>query len=326
MLELSYVVEHWPIAGTFTIARGAKTEAVVVVVTVTDGIHTGRGEAVPYARYGETIDSVMAQISAVAPVVTDNFLHDDLTTLMPAGAARNAVDCALWDFACKSAGARAWALAGISAPTAVDTAYTISLAAPDVMFEKAQAAAHRNLLKIKLGTADDVARLEAVRHGAPNTKIIVDANEGWSLADLDAVMPALVQNGVVLIEQPLPAGADSALEAYNSPIPLCADESAHVTADVAILATKYQAINIKLDKCGGLTEALKMATAVEAAGLDIMIGCMVGTSLAMAPAMLIANRARYVDLDGPLLLAQDRENGLKFEGSLVHPPTMALWG
>jgi L-Ala-D/L-Glu epimerase len=324
MLDLACAVEHWPIAGTFTIARGAKTEAVVVVVTLSDGSHTGRGEAVPYARYGETAESVCAQIALATG--TKNLSRATLPGILPAGAARNALDCALWDIDCKSTGTHAWKLAGVPAPIAVETAYTISLATPDIMFEKAQGVAHRRLLKIKLGTADDIARLEAVRSGAPAAKIIVDANEGWTLADLDAVMPALVSNRVVLIEQPLPAGDDMALQGYTSPIPLCADESAHVTADVAGLAGRYQAINIKLDKCGGLTEALKMATAVDAAGLDIMIGCMVGTSLAMAPAMLIAGRARYVDLDGPLLLANDRANGLKFEGSLVHPATAALWG
>jgi L-Ala-D/L-Glu epimerase len=326
MAHLTCTVEHWPIAGSFAIARGAKTEAIVVIVTLTDGGFAGRGEAVPYGRYGETVASVCAEIDGVKSRVEYQPSRTALAGWLSAGAARNAIDCALWDLECKKSGERAWTRAGVAAPKAAATAFTISLASPETMFEKAVAASHRPLLKIKLGTADDMARLDAVRSGAPDSQIIVDANEGWSLADLQILMPELVAKRVTLIEQPLAAGADGCLKGFASPIPLCADESAHVTADVAGLADRYQAINIKLDKCGGLTEALTLAEAVQAAGLDVMIGCMVGTSLAMAPALLLAPMARYVDLDGPLLLAADRANGLKYDGSLVHPPSASLWG
>jgi L-Ala-D/L-Glu epimerase len=326
MASISFSVEHWPIAGTFAIARGAKTEAVIVLVTISNGVCNGRGEAVPYARYGETPESVCAQIAGVKNQLEQNPERMLLSQLLPAGAARNALDCALWDLDAKTSGIPVWKLTGVKKPKPVETAYTISLATPDIMFEKALAAAHRPILKIKLGTADDMARLDAVRAGAPAAKIIVDANEGWTIHDLDRIMPQLLNNGVTLIEQPLPADADTLLAGYTSAIPLCADESAHVTDDVARLANRYQFINIKLDKCGGLTEALLMAKSVQAAGLGTMIGCMVGTSLAMAPAMLLTSDAAYVDLDGPLLLAKDRANGLNYEGSLVHPPASDLWG
>ncbi len=326
MAELVCRVEHWPIAGAFTIARGAKTEAVVVVVEITTDAAHGRGEAVPYARYGETPESVCAEINAIKRQLEQNPSRELLSRILPAGAARNAVDCALWDYAAKTSGQRVWEIAGLAAPVAVETAYTISLASPDVMFEKAQSASFRPLLKIKLGTPDDLPRLHAVRAGAPDAKIIVDANEGWSLPDLEKLMPQLVASGVALIEQPLKSDSDSLLRGFQSPIPLCADESAHTSHDISRLTPLYQAVNIKLDKTGGLTEAIAMKAAARTAGLDIMIGCMVGTSLAMAPALLLAGAARYIDLDGPLLLAKDRPEGLKFEASLVHPPSRLLWG
>lgn len=326
MLDLIWRVERWPIAGTFSIARGSKTEAEVVVVEVSDPTARGRGEAVPYARYGETTQSVCATIEAVKASVGENISRALLLQMLPAGAARNAIDCALWDYEAKKSGQRAWEIAGLAPPKPVETAYTISLASPEAMHEKAQAASFRPLLKIKLGTPDDLPRLEAVRAGAPAAKIIVDANEGWSLPDLDRLLPSLMDNGVTLIEQPLAAGSDFQLAGIQSPLPLCADESAHTTADIARLANWYQAVNIKLDKTGGLTEAISMSTAAREAGLEVMIGCMVGTSLAMAPALLLAGDARYVDLDGPLLLAKDRPEGLNFDASLVHPPSRDLWG
>jgi L-Ala-D/L-Glu epimerase len=326
MTDISCRAEHWPIAGAFTIARGSKTEAVVVVAEISSDGVTGRGESVPYARYGETPDSVIAQINSIIPKLEANLTRDALTQLLPSGAARNALDCALWDVEAKKAGRRAWEIAGMAAPHPVETAYTISLSDPDTMFAKAQAEQHRPLLKIKLGTPDDLPRLEAVRAGAPASRIIVDANEGWTLAHLEKLLPRLHENRVVLIEQPLPAGKDSDLAHLRSPVPLCADESAHTSEDITKLAPLYQAVNIKLDKTGGLTEALKMADAAHGAGLEIMIGCMVGTSLAMAPALLLTQQARYVDLDGPLLLAKDRPEGLIYRGSLVHPPLAELWG
>jgi L-Ala-D/L-Glu epimerase len=326
MVEINYRVEHWRIAGTFTIARGAKTEAVVVVAEITDGDIVARGESVPYGRYDESIASVCAEMDAILPALRQTPTREALSQLLHAGAARNALDCALWDYEAKKSGKRVWELAQLPEPVPVQTAYTISLSDPDTMFAKASAESHRPLLKVKLGTPDDLPRLKAVRAGAPNAQIIVDANEGWTRADLEKLLPQLVDNGVCLIEQPLKAGADAELADLRSPIPLCADESAHQSGDIARLAAFYQAVNIKLDKTGGLTEALLMAQAARHASLDIMIGCMVGTSLSMAPALLLTGYARYVDLDGPLLLEKDRPEGLKYEGSLVHPPSKSLWG
>jgi L-alanine-DL-glutamate epimerase-like enolase superfamily enzyme len=326
MVDIFCKIERWPIAGGFTIARGSKTEAVVVVAEISAGSLKGRGESVPYARYGETAESVVTQINSISAELSATMSRNALAQLLPAGAARNALDCALWDIEAKKAGARAWDIAAISAPLPVETAYTISLADADTMFAKAQEAAHRPLLKIKLGTPDDLPRLEAVHAGAPGARIIVDANEGWRLADLEKLLPKLEENGVVLIEQPLAAGQDGELAHLQTPVPLCADESAHTSQDIRHLTGLYQAVNIKLDKTGGLTEALKMAAAAQEAGMEIMIGCMVGTSLAMAPALLLTGSVRYVDLDGPLLLAKDRPEGLMYVGSLVHPPSKNLWG
>ncbi len=326
MADLIWRVERWPIAGTFTIARGSKTEAIVVVAEISSDGFTGRAECVPYARYGETIDSVCAAIQSIKAQIELTPSRAVLQKLLPAGAARNALDCALWDLDAKSAGRRAWEIAGRGAPSPATTAFTLSLADPDMMLARAIEAAHRPLLKIKLGTPDDLPRLAAVRAGAPNAQIIIDANEGWSAGDLEKLLPHLVTQKVALIEQPLPAGSDAALKDLSSPIPICADESAHVTADIARLSRLYSAVNIKLDKAGGLTEALAMADAAKNAGMDIMVGCMVGTSLAMAPALLLCDGARYIDLDGPLLLAKDRPEGLKYDASVVHPPNVDLWG
>ncbi len=326
MADMSWRVERWPIAGSFTIARGSKTEAIVVVVEISSNGFVGRGECVPYARYGETIESVCAAIDSIKSRIERAPSRAILQTLLPAGAARNALDCALWDLEAKSTSRRAWEIAGQAAPSPVITAFTISLADPDTMFVRATEAAHRPLLKIKLGTPDDLPRLAAVRAGAPNAQIIIDANEGWSADDLEKLLPHLMTQNVALIEQPLPADADGALRHIHSPIPICADESAHVTADIPRLASLYSAVNIKLDKAGGLTEALGMADAARCAGMDIMVGCMVGTSLAMAPALLLCDGARYIDLDGPLLLAKDRTEGLNYEASVVHPPHVNLWG
>jgi L-alanine-DL-glutamate epimerase-like enolase superfamily enzyme len=325
-LALSVHVERWPIAGRFAISRGAKTEAVVVVAEVSDGRHRGRGECVPYARYGENVEVVAAAINAIAPEIARGLDRARLSRIMPAGAARNALDCAFWDLAAKRAGRPVHELAGLAAPRPVTTAYTISLAAPEAMADAAARATDRPLLKIKLGGAGDPARIAAVRAAAPRCQLIVDANEAWSPEDLPVNLAACAQAGVTLVEQPLPAGRDEALARMPRQIAVCADESVHDSSSLAALAGKYDAINIKLDKAGGLTEGLAMAEAAERRGFALMIGCMVATSLSMAPAMLLAQRARVVDLDGALLLARDRPHGLVYQGSVVHPPTAVLWG
>lgn len=325
-LSVSATIERWPIAGAFTISRGAKTEAAVVVATLSDGTFSGRGECVPYPRYGESVEAVAAAIEATRSDIRNGMDRDALQSAMKPGAARNALDCAFWDLEAKRAGRRVDALAGLAPPRPLMTAFTISLGEPDVMARAARQAAARKLLKIKLGAPGDPERVAAVRKAAPDAALIVDANEGWTPGDLGANLDACARANVALIEQPLPASADAALAGIKRAVPICADESAHDRASLAALVNKYDAVNIKLDKTGGLTEALAMADEARKLNLDVMAGCMVATSLAMAPAVLLAQRARYVDLDGPLLLARDRDHGLRYEGSLVHPPDAVLWG
>jgi L-Ala-D/L-Glu epimerase len=323
--SLALRVERWPIAGRFAISRGAKTEAEVIVVEIKDGDFRGRGECVPYARYNETIDSVRAAIESVAARIREGLDRNELQSAMPAGAARNALDCALWDLAAKRAGKRVWEIAGIPAPVPVITAYTLSLDTPAVMAEAARGARFP-LLKLKLGAADDPARLHAVRTARPDARLIVDANEGWESRHLAANLKACKEAGVELIEQPLPAADDDALLKTERPVPVCADESVHDRASLAALRGKYDLVNIKLDKSGGLTEALALADAAFREGFGIMVGSMVGTSLGVAPALLLAARARIVDLDGPLLLTGDRPEGLRYSGAEISPPAPALWG
>ncbi|MPZ38531.1 MAG: dipeptide epimerase [Rhizobiales bacterium] len=325
-ISLTLRAERWPIAGSFTISRGAKTEAAVVVAELSDGEHRGRGECVPYARYGETIESVSAAIEAMRPAITGGLDRAVLQQTMSPGAARNALDCAFWDLEAKRAGRPAYELAGLAEPKPLVTAYTISLATPQEMAAATAKAAERTLLKVKLGGSGDPERIAAVRRAAPHAELIVDANEAWTRQSLTDNLAACAAAGVTLIEQPLPDGRDDVLSAFRHPVPICADESVHARASLAAIKNKYDAVNIKLDKTGGLTEAL--ATGEEAArlGLSVMVGCMVATSLAMAPAMLVAQRARVVDLDGALLLARDRIDPLRYEGSRVHPPSRALWG
>lgn len=310
------------LAQVFTISRGSRTEAKVLTVRVTrDGV-TGWGECVPYARYDETLESVEAQIRSIP----DGIDRAALQEALPAGAARNALDCALWDLEAKQAGCRVWELAGLAAPLPEVTAYTLSLETPEVMQAQAAKNAHRPLLKIKLGTPDDMPRLEAVRAGAPDARIIVDANEGWSAEVYADLAPHLLRLGVTMVEQPLPAGEDDALLGVDRPVPLCADESCHDRASLPKLKGKYDMANIKLDKTGGLTEALALRDVARAEGYDVMVGCMVGSSLAMAPAVLVAQGAAITDLDGPLLLAEDRAHGLRFDEAGVHPSEASLWG
>ena len=321
-MSLTINRDVFPLAQVFTISRGSRTEAKVLSVKISrDGI-SGWGECVPYARYNETAASVSAQIESLP----DEFDRQSLYELLPAGAARNAVDCALWDLEAKQSGQRAWQLAGLPAPGPEITAYTLSLDSPENMRAQAAEHAHRPLLKIKLGTPDDMPRLEAVRAGAPQSDIIVDANEGWSAEVYADLAPHLLRLGVKLVEQPLPAADDDALLGLQRPVPVCADESAHDRASLKHLAGKYDVVNIKLDKTGGLTEALALKREALAQGFEVMVGCMVGSSLAMAPATLVAQGALITDLDGPLLLAEDRAHPLQFDAAGVHPPTAALWG
>lgn len=329
MRRLRVSVESFPIAGAFTISRGSRTEARVAVATIEDGGQKGSGECVPYARYGETVESVAAQLEGLADAIALGASRLDLLTFLPAGATRNALDCALWDLEAKLAGKRVWELAALPEPRGVVTAYTLSLDSPEAMGAAARKAAHRPLLKVKLGAPGDPERIAAVRRGAPRSTLIADANEGWDAASLDANFAACQAAGVRLIEQPLPAGKDgilAGLGAARRGIPVCADESAHTAADLSSIAKLYQAINIKLDKAGGLTAALALLTEARRHGLTIMAGCMVATSLAMAPAVLLAASADFADLDGPLLLARDREPGLIYEGSEIQPFGAELWG
>ncbi len=318
--------QRWPIAGAFTISRGAKREAAVLVVEISGAGARGRGECVPYARYGESVPGVAAQIAGTVRRLGTGLDRVSLSRALPPGAARNALDCALWDFEAKASGARVHALAGLAPPQPLATAYTIGLDTPEAMAAKAVVARNHPLLKLKLGADGDVERLRAVRSVVPGARLVVDANEGWRPAQLAEMLDACAAAGVELVEQPLRAGEDAALAEIARPVPVCADESAHARAGLADLRGRYDAINIKLDKTGGLSEALAMRAEARAMGLGVMIGCMVATSLAMAPAVLLAQGADWVDLDGPLLLARDRTPGLAFAGAVIRPPERGLWG
>jgi L-alanine-DL-glutamate epimerase-like enolase superfamily enzyme len=325
-LLLAARIERWPIAGAFTISRGAKTEAITVMAEVSQGGHTGRGECVPYARYGETPEATLAALLSMREALGKGLGRQALQAALPAGAARNALDCALIDLEAKVKGRRAWELLGRPAPTACTTAFTISLGTPEDMAAATAKAANRPLLKIKLGGDGDGERIAAVREQASESELIVDANEAWTAANLEQNLAACAAAGVTLVEQPLPAGQDELLARIRRPVAVCADESVHDRASLEGLRERYDAVNIKLDKTGGLTEALAMADAAQTLGFEIMVGCMVATSLSMAPAMLLTPQARFVDLDGPLLLAGDRDDGLRYDGSTVYPPDAALWG
>jgi len=321
-------VEHqvFAIDGGFTISRGSKTEAHVVTVAISQGDHLGRGECVPYGRYNESIDSVIQQVESLRSEVESGLDRHALLLKIKGGAARNAIDCALWDLEAKLAGARVWELAGIAAPVAATTAYTLSLDTPENMYNAAVKYQNRPLLKLKLAGEGDIERVEAVRRGAPSSDIIVDANEGWTIADYETMVPHMQRLRVSMIEQPLPAHDDSALANLDRPITVCADESCHDTASLANLTGRYDMINIKLDKTGGLTEALALKQQALNAGFEVMVGCMVSSSLAMAPATLLTTGAKVVDLDGPLLLAHDREHALQYDDQSVAPPLPQLWG
>lgn len=319
---ITVTMDRFALARTFTISRGSKTEAQVLTVRVTRAGVTGWGECVPYARYGGTLEGDAALIAALPPGIT----RAEVQEALPPGSARNALDCALWDLEAKAAGVRVWQLAGLPEPRPVPVAFTLSLDTPEVMRAQAAENAHRPLLKIKLGTPDDMPRLEAVRAGAPHATLIIDANEGWSPEVYSDLAPHLLRLGVAMVEQPLPAGADDMLAEIARPLPVCADESAHGAASLAGLRCKYDLVNLKLDKTGGLTEALLARAEARRLGFGVMVGCMVGSSLAMAPAVLVAQGSAYCDLDGPLLLSQDRNAPLHYDAAGVHPSQPALWG
>ncbi|KHN54665.1 N-acetyl-D-Glu racemase DgcA [Pectobacterium fontis] len=326
MIEMRYFTESWPIEGAFTISRGSKRQADVVVVALQSDNVTGHGECVPYGRYGESLDSVIAQLASLHSDFRNGLDREALQSILPAGAARNAIDCAFWDLECKQHQQRIWQRLNLPSPAALETAYTLSLDTPDQMRQAALRNANRPLLKLKLAGADDLARVAAVRGGAPLARLIVDANEGWDIERYLTLVPELAALGVTMIEQPFPAGNDEMLATLPRPIPVCADESCHSSQSLATIAGRYDMINIKLDKTGGLTEALRLRKYAQEQGLKIMVGCMVSTSLSMAPAFVVAQGAAVVDLDGPLLLQRDRTNGLHYNGSEILPPDALLWG
>ncbi|MER9327445.1 N-acetyl-D-Glu racemase DgcA [Mesorhizobium sp. M0488] len=323
---ISVEAERFPIAGTFTISRGSKTEAEVITCTIRQGSHVGRGECVPYKRYGESMDGVRDAIEAMSERIVGGLGRTALLDAMPAGAARNAIDCALWDLEAKISGTPVAKAIGAVPARTLETAYTLSLGEPEAMAAQARANAARPLLKVKIGGENDIARIQAVRQAAPQSRIILDANEGWTDDNIVANLAFAAELGIALIEQPLPAGSDAILRHIAHPVPICADESVHEAKDLETLVGLYDAVNIKLDKSGGLTAALVLRDRARELGFGVMVGCMVGTSLAMAPAVLLAQDADFVDLDGPLLLARDRVPGLVYQGSLVSPPDTALWG
>lgn len=318
--------ESWDLAEPFTISRGTRSTAEVVVVEIEWNGHRGRGECVPYPRYGESVQSVLDQIRSVRSGLSPNPERSVLQDLLPAGAARNAVDCALWDLEASAANKRAWELAGVRMPPGMTCAFTLSLGDAESMYASAARHAALPLLKIKVGRDGVLDRVEAVAKAAPGARLIVDANEAWTSESLTELLPALAELGVDLIEQPLPAGGDQCLADIEHAVPLAADESCHTAGDLPALVERYDVVNIKLDKTGGLTEALKLMYGAKEYGFGIMVGCMVGTSLAMAPALLIGSGAEFIDLDGPLLLARDREHGLKYKAGSVAPPDPGLWG
>ena len=329
MVKLTIAHETWPMAGSFAISRGARTAADVVTVTLEDAHGAvGRGECVPYARYDESVQATMEALEAARSTIETGITRDQVPEVLGSYAGRNALDCALWDLEAKQSGTPVWQLAGLADPGTLETAYTLGIDAPEVMAEAAAQNAARPLLKLKMGAGDgrDAERLRAIREAVPDMRLIIDANEGWSPDTLPGLLEVCAEIDVALVEQPLPADNDSLLAQIERPIPVCADESAHDATGLHKVVGKYDVVNIKLDKTGGLTNALHFAEAARAEGLDLFTGCMLATSLAMAPAMLVAGLSSFVDLDGPLLLAEDRDPGIRFEGSLMYPAPPELWG
>ena len=321
-MKIDVSQDSFPLKSAFRISRGSKTTADVVTVKLTRNDVQGWGECVPYPRYGETVESVTEQLQSVPPHIT----RADLIETLPAGAARNALDCAIWDVKAKETNRRVWQLANLPKPKPVQTAFTLSLGTVENMTRAATQNAHRPILKLKVGTPDDLDRLVAVRNAAPDAKLVIDANEGWTIDDYQLLIDHLVDMNIALIEQPFPAGQDACLSNLDRPIPICADESVHTSEDLPALVGKYDCLNIKLDKSGGLTTAIDLKAKAQAMGFDIMVGCMVGTSLAMAPALLLASDATLVDLDGPLLLTKDRDTPISYDARGMHPAPAELWG
>ncbi|MCY9876466.1 dipeptide epimerase [Vibrio natriegens] len=324
-MKVSLETKNWPILGSFTISRGSKTHAETIIVEIEHQGLKGRGECVPYGRYGESIQNVLAEIESIIPDIEAGISREELQPLLPSGAARNAVDCALWDLECKTANQSIWEKIGLAAGE-LTTAYTLSLDTPENMEKKAIEHSHRPLLKLKLGGAEDLERVQAVRRGAPNSAIILDANEAWTLDTYNQLIPELLKLDVSMIEQPFHADDDHILDDLERPIAICADESCHDRMSLPKIIGRYDMINIKLDKTGGLTEALALKEQAQAAGLRIMVGCMVASSLSMAPAFVVAQGAEVVDLDGPLLLSEDIEHGFEFENNSMLPFDRKLWG
>ena len=325
-MKIRYRAETWPVAGVFRIARGAVTSVDTLLVELEEDGVSGRGEATPESHYDQRLERCFEQLETVRPRLDSGVSRQQLQELLPAGAARNALDCALWDLEAKKTAVPAWQTAGLERFATITTAYTISVDTVDAMAAQAAKSSGRPLLKIKMAGGEDLERITAVRRAAPSSRIIVDANEAWDMDGLREIAPELAMLGVELIEQPLPAAHDASLSSYESPVPLCADEACLDRSSLDHVEGRYQFINIKLDKTGGLTEALLLAAAAEGRGLRLMVGCMLGTSLAMAPAAIIGNRAEFVDLDGPLLLAEDRDPGIDYQNSLMAPPPPELWG
>lgn len=318
--------DRFALSRPFRISRGVRTEANVVMVEIAEGGVVGRGEAVPYTRYGETVEQTLGAIESVRPLIESGGGRDALQLVLPAGAARNALDCALWDLDARLAGRTVADMLGEGQPGAVATALTIVIDTPGRMAEAAAAMADIPLLKIKLDGDDPAARIRAVRAAAPNPKLIVDPNESWDRQLLEAMQDVLVQARVDLLEQPVPAEADDWLEDFSPAVPICADEAIHVADDLDRVAARYQAVNVKLDKTGGLTEAILLARAARTRGLGLMTGCMVCSSLSIAPAMLVAALSDFADLDGPWWLAADRPGGVREDHGWLHPPAQGFWG
>jgi L-alanine-DL-glutamate epimerase-like enolase superfamily enzyme len=323
---LNATAEHWPLKTPFRISRGVRTQADVVVAEVSDGVHLGRGEGVPIPRYGDSVESCVEQLQAIASQVSGGLSRRGLLEALPPGAARNALDCALWDLEARQAGRSVADLAGLAPARTLVTALTIGLASPQEMARAAAAIASHPLLKVKVDASDPARQIAAVRAAAPDAKLIVDANEAWNLELVAAMQPALAAAKVALLEQPLPAGDDQGLTGIRPLVPICADESCHVATDVPALANRYQAVNIKLDKTGGLTAALDLLSAARAHGLIVMTGCMICTSLSIAPAFHVAAQADFADLDGPIWLAHDRAEGVRLTDGVLTAPTDGFWG